>query len=578
MTLEIIQNRLDKLLATQTPKVAMLTGDWGSGKTFQWHQALERAVKKGTRPRYAYVSLFGLTSLAELRKRITEEVISAVTLPGQGNTLGEAVAGGAIGLKPMQILKILPVIPYLSKLESLAQELSFATVRDAVICLDDLERAPDTLPIADVLGLANFLKEERKCRVLLISNQKRLGNGAKKALTTYLEKAIDETINFAPTPKEACFIGLGARPTEAGEILAERLIRLGVSNIRVITRLGILADDLATVVRDLHSKVLEDLINTLALFGVAHFIRREEFPTPEYLLGYNYANVAKYLNKEKNKEAQTEQERRESDWDKLIHEYGYGSTTALDAEVYHGIDSGYFRKDAVRSLAEELSQRIKSGNQKELFIDAHNRFWWGLGDSKEAFDLLMSTTKAALGLMSPSECHSVYQVLLDLKKNEEAMELLKQFIAANRNRRAALVPSKHIGEQYDATFKAALNEGAAQLNGPVDLAKTLDAIDFKRSWDSEDISRIAKANFNDIVPLLTGANDASVFAHRITTLLKFGDSEEKVEEKKVREQTIAWLRVFAASDPISALRVRRFLPEESPPSVTPTEPPSGGSA
>ena len=62
LTLEIVQSRLDRLLAGQTPKVAMLTGDWGAGKTYQWKQALERAAGKGNHPRYAYVSLFGLTS------------------------------------------------------------------------------------------------------------------------------------------------------------------------------------------------------------------------------------------------------------------------------------------------------------------------------------------------------------------------------------------------------------------------------------------------------------------------------------------------------------------------------------
>lgn len=296
MTLEIVQTRLDKLLALETPKVALLTGDWGSGKTHQWTQALGRASKNGINPRYAYVSLFGLTSLAEVRKRIAEEVISAVKLPGRGS-VGEEVEGGAIGLKPMQIIKILPVIPYLGKLEGLAQELSFATVRKAVICIDDIERAPSTLRISDVLGLASFLKEQRDCRVLLISNQKKLNGDAKGELATYLEKVIDEMVDFAPTPEEACAVALGSRPTQAGKFLSENLIRLGVSNIRVIGRLGALAEDLAKIVIGLHPRVLVDVINTLALFGVAHLIPRKEFPTTEYLLGYGDDDWSKYLNK-----------------------------------------------------------------------------------------------------------------------------------------------------------------------------------------------------------------------------------------------------------------------------------------
>lgn len=565
MTLEVVQHRLDKLLATDTPRVAMLTGDWGSGKTYQWKQALERAAMKGIRPRYAYVSLFGLTSLAEVRKRITEEVISSLKLPGRGDTVGEAVEGGAIGLRPMQILKILPVIPYLGKLESLAQELSFATVKNAVICFDDLERAPTALRVADVFGLASFLKEERHCRVLLISNQKKLGGNAKDEFSTYLEKVVEETVDFAPTSEEACVVALGVKPSEAGNILRERLVRLGVSNIRVISRLGALADELAAIVNGLHPNVLADVINTLALFGVAHFIPRNEFPTTGYLLGYGTADWSKYFQKEKKKEEQTEQEQRESDWDKLIAGYGYAETNPLDKEVYAGITSGFFRDKVVRGLSEELSQRIEAGARKEAFNDAIHRFWWGVGDSRVALDALMDKTKAALNLMSASELHGIYEVLLDIKQQDAATELLNQFIAANQERRGALALSHHFGEKYDPTFKAVLEAEVARVGEPVDLAKTLDAIDFNRGWNPEDIATIAEAKFDEIVPLLTGAKEERLFACRLTTLLKIGELKDATEEgRKLRENTIEWLRTFAATDPISALRVRRFLPADPP--------------
>lgn len=574
MTLEVVQIRLDKLIATETPKVAMLTGDWGSGKTYQWKQALRRAAEDGVRPRYAYVSLFGLTSLAEVRKRIAEEVISAVKLPDR-STLGEVVEREAIGLKPMQIIKLLPVIPYLGKLESLAQELSFAAVRNAVICIDDLERAPPSLRNADVLGLASFLKEERNCRVLLISNQKKLSADAKDELATYLEKVVDETVDFAPTPEEACVVALGVAPTEAGKILTERLVRLGVSNIRVIGRLGTHAEELAKLVRDLHPNVLIDLINTLALFGVAHFIPQTDFPTAEYLLGYGTFGWDKYFNKEKSEEEQTEQEKREATWDRVIVGYGYEKTSPLDREIYAGITSGFFRDDAIRSLSEELSQEIENGARREAFNDSIHHFWWGVGDSRAAFDQLLNTTSAALDLISASDLHSVYEVLLELDGIDGATKLLNQFIAANQNRRGALTPSKDFGERYNATFTAALDAEVARYKEPVDLEKALDSIEFNRGWNPEDLTKIAEANFDAILPLLTGAKHNRVFARRLTTLLQFGERGGTDEEKNVREKTIAWLKEFAATDPISALRVRRFLPSDLSPTPAPAVPSPG---
>lgn len=212
-----------------------------------------------------------------------------------------------------------------------------------------------------------------------------------------------------------------------------------------------------------------------------------------------------------------------------------------------------------------MSQRIEGGARKEAFNDAIYRFWWGVGDSKVAFKELMDKTKAALNLMNASELHGVYEVLLDLKQQDAATELLNQFIAANQDRRGALAPSDHFGEKYDATFMAVLEVEAARGEEPVDLAKALDAIDFNRSWNPNDITTVAAAKFDEIVPLLTGAKEERLFARRLTTLLKIGKQKDATEEgKKLRENTIEWLKTLAATDPISALRVRRFLPADPP--------------
>ena len=110
MTIEIVEERLDALLKSERAKVLLLTGGWGAGKTHQWKQALQRAAVAGTRPRYAYVSLFGLTSLAEVRKRVAEETVTAIKLPGKDGTVGEVIEAGNWQLKPLQIMKLLPVI------------------------------------------------------------------------------------------------------------------------------------------------------------------------------------------------------------------------------------------------------------------------------------------------------------------------------------------------------------------------------------------------------------------------------------------------------------------------------------
>jgi len=226
MTIEIVEERLDALLKAERAKVLLLTGGWGAGKTHQWKQALQRAAAVSNQPRYAYVSLFGLTNLAEVRKRVAEETVAAIKLPGKAGTVGEAIEEGGWRLNPLQIMKILPAIPYLGKLEGLANELSFSSVRNAVICFDDLERGGTGLRLADVFGLASFLKEERNCRVVLISNQEKMNSANKDDLSRYLEKVVDENVHFAPTSNEACKIALGETPDLSRSLLREQICKL----------------------------------------------------------------------------------------------------------------------------------------------------------------------------------------------------------------------------------------------------------------------------------------------------------------------------------------------------------------
>lgn len=261
----------------------------------------------------------------------------------------------------------------------------------------------------------------------------------------------------------------------------------------------------------------------------------------------------------------SERERQESDWDNLIASYGYGYTSHLDREVYAGITSGFFKDKTIRTLSEELSHQIEAGGLKDAFNDALRQFWWGVDDSHVALEKLLGATDAAMNFINATEIYHVYEVLRDLGRVEAAKKLLDNFIDANKDRPSSLTPSEHFGARYDATFKSTLDAEVARFKEPIDLEKTLDAIDFHSGWNPKDLTHIAQANFDAIVLLLTGAKDNRQFAHRLTTLLKFGEIGESVNEKKVHEKTVAWLATFAATNPIAALRVRRFLPTEALP-------------
>ena len=76
---KLLRAEIERFLNSETPEVLSIRGAWGAGKTFAWNRFLKEARDKGTvaLKKYAYVSLFGLQSLEELKYAIFESTVSA---------------------------------------------------------------------------------------------------------------------------------------------------------------------------------------------------------------------------------------------------------------------------------------------------------------------------------------------------------------------------------------------------------------------------------------------------------------------------------------------------------------------
>ena len=76
------------------------------------------------------------------------------------------------------------------------ESMLYAQVKDAIICFDDFERMSKKLDIKDVMGLANQLKLEKNCQIILILDEDKAEGENKKKYAEYKEKLIDETIKI----------------------------------------------------------------------------------------------------------------------------------------------------------------------------------------------------------------------------------------------------------------------------------------------------------------------------------------------------------------------------------------------
>ncbi|EMA4650103.1 KAP family P-loop domain protein [Acinetobacter baumannii] len=173
--------------------VIAITGSWGIGKTFFWRNFLdkqlsdERVYKKDNvfNRKYAYVSLFGLESLSDLKTQIysnIESYHSSIEIPKWIKSLPSI-------FKDTRITQLGINAPV-----KLIDSLMFAQVKDAIICFDDFERMSNKLDIKDVMGLANYLKLEKNCQIILILDEDKTEDENKNKYGDYKEKLVDETI------------------------------------------------------------------------------------------------------------------------------------------------------------------------------------------------------------------------------------------------------------------------------------------------------------------------------------------------------------------------------------------------
>lgn len=105
----------------------------------------------------------------------------------------------------------------------------FMTAKKTIICVDDIERRGRQLSIRELLGQIALLKEQKKCKVVLILNDEALEDDETE-FNMYYEKVVDVSLSFAPTAEECVVIALSPK-TSGEEILKRRTIRAFLNGV-----------------------------------------------------------------------------------------------------------------------------------------------------------------------------------------------------------------------------------------------------------------------------------------------------------------------------------------------------------
>ncbi|MFW5734380.1 MAG: P-loop NTPase fold protein, partial [Oceanidesulfovibrio sp.] len=219
-----------------TEHALLLTGRWGSGKTFLWRNHLEPAAKETGRPT-AYVSLYSCNSLEDITVQLYLGLMEA---PAEDSVPGflRAVSGTASFAFSFFREEHGPVLSEESKKK--ARE---TTVRNLVICFDDLERS--AIPVEKLLGYVNELTERHRCKALILCNEEEMRE--RDSYEKFKEKTVGRAIAVQVDYPEvvASIIGQFAESSayhsflqEHADTVVQIFERSGTRNIR-LARLGL---------------------------------------------------------------------------------------------------------------------------------------------------------------------------------------------------------------------------------------------------------------------------------------------------------------------------------------------------
>jgi|JI8StandDraft_2_1071088.scaffolds.fasta_scaffold109761_1 hypothetical protein len=270
MTIHIVQAEIGRFLSDEQSGVLVVSGKWGVGKTFAWDRFLRaaKAQREISFEHYAYVSLFGLGNLEDLRSAIFQNTVKRDDI---GKVAGLETLEGVVDSAPLlwrKSGKLARLIPGVDKYTAAFEKIGFFWVKHQIVCIDDLERKSASLDMRDVLGLVSQLKEQRGCKVVLLLNDERFQGEDEAEFREQLEKVADITLRFEPTPEEAAAIGVdGDVPFR--EKLRQNCAALGIVNIRTIKKIERMAKRLHAELVDCDPRVFEQALHTLTLLEFA---------------------------------------------------------------------------------------------------------------------------------------------------------------------------------------------------------------------------------------------------------------------------------------------------------------------
>lgn len=554
MSIEIMQEQIGRFLASEAPEVMSIKGAWGVGKTYAWCTYLTAAKNQNkiALGKYSYVSLFGINSLDDLKFSIFENMVDRKSI-GRKPTI-ESFKTNTEELFKILGQKSLPLFSKGSTIEHyrrMINSLAFLSLERTIICIDDFERKGRSIEAQDILGLMTQLKEQKKCKIVLILNDESLSENSSVDYVKLREKVIDTELRFAPTAQDCVAIALSSG--RIGTLLSENIIKLKINNIRIIKKIEKLSALLVPLVKKYDDLLLRQALRTLTLLTWCYYNQGSDAPEYSFVL----SRTSAFGDLDDDLSLSTQQQI----WCAVLRQYDNFSVDEFDLQIASLVENGYLNKRCFEEEAAKLNERILAARSENSFQQAWRMFNESFDENSQAVvDCLSESFKYNARYITPVNLDGTVRLLRYLGKDKLATKIIDLYIEKRQadtelfNLESSVLPGQIKDQEILNKFRIKQESLRAKRSLREICARLLAD---EPNNDEEELL-LSQASVQEYVELFKMLNGPELSQY-VDLCLKFSRLGGTTEyQKQISDNVSEALRVIGRENKLNASRVRRF--------------------
>jgi len=425
MTIKRTKEQLVHLLSQSDNCVIALSGSWGTGKTHLWNEIKDESnddiVKNAL-----YVSLFGLSSIDQVKRKLIENAIPGVEshgglFDGLKNLFRTGIEAASEHYKALAAINNLNVLL-----------MAPVVLRNKLIVIDDIERKHEKLGIDEVLGFIDEYTQQHVSRFILVLNDDQLSakDDQKKLWSTFREKVIDQEIKLSTSTQEAFSVAIDLRPSKFAEAIKHASITCSLTNIRVIVKVIKVANQILAD-RNLEEAIQARILPSIVLFAAIHYRGMDDGLDFKFALNVGNRDWTRFTKGED--EEPTPEQKREEGWRMLMKELGILGCDEFEKQLVDFLESGLLDAASIEAIIDRYVAEGKSMKAREAARDFIMRFIWDHRvDEAQLVTEAASLIKIA-GLLDPFVATELQMAIAELPEGEAIGDaIIDGWIAAYR--------------------------------------------------------------------------------------------------------------------------------------------------